>query len=158
MEQAITKDLEGPRFEEFGPLVIAGLGETYKAAGGAAIPAQWQRFVPYLGRIPGQRGGMTYGVICNGDHAGNWDYICGVEVADSSNQPAEFSRVTLPQKKYAVFSHRGHISTIRGTWDGIWGQWAPTAGMRIASAPRFERYSESFDPTGMGGVEIWIPL
>jgi AraC family transcriptional regulator len=102
---------------------------------------------------------MTYGVICNSDQAGNWDYICGVEVDDSSNHPTEFSRVTLPKKKYAVFSHRGHISAIRGTWDGIWGQWAPKSEIiRIANAPRFERYSESFDPAGIGGVEIWIPV
>ena len=54
-------------------MLIAGLSETYNSAGGAAIPAQWQRFMPYLGRIAGQRGGKTYGVICNGDQAGNWD-------------------------------------------------------------------------------------
>jgi len=79
-------------------------------------------------------------------------------VDDSANHPAEFRRVTLPKKKYVVFSHGGHISTIRDTWDGIWSKWAPKAGVRIANAPRFERYSESFDPAGIGGVEIWIPL
>jgi AraC family transcriptional regulator len=54
MEQIALPDLEAPRFEEFGPLLVAGLSETYNAAGGAAIPAQWQRFVPHLG---GSRGG-----------------------------------------------------------------------------------------------------
>jgi AraC family transcriptional regulator len=29
----------------------------------------------------------------------------------------------------------------------------------MVNAPNFERYAEDFDPnTGMGGVEIWIPI
>jgi AraC family transcriptional regulator len=35
----------------------------------------------------------------------------------------------------------------------------PQAGLKVASAPCFERYTEKFNPkTGMGGMEIWIPL
>jgi AraC family transcriptional regulator len=58
-----------------------------------------------------------------------------------------------------VFSHREHISSIRRTMNTIWNQWLPASGHVPADAPHFERYSEQFDPvTGMGGVEIWLPL
>jgi AraC family transcriptional regulator len=58
-----------------------------------------------------------------------------------------------------VFTHDGHISTIRGTWKSIWSQWLPGSGHKLADAPFFERYGEAFDPrTGSGGFEIWIPL
>jgi len=53
----------------------------------------------------------------------------------------------------------GHISGIRGTWATIWNKALPESGYQLADAPDFERYDENFDPrTGMGGVEIWIPI
>jgi AraC family transcriptional regulator len=125
-----------------------------------AIPSLWQRFVPHIGNIPGQRGGTTaYGVRHNVDDEGNFDYLAGVEVADFSGLPADFGRVRIAAQKYAVFSHREHVSTIRRTINTIWSNWLPESGHEVADAPDFERYGESFDPRiGMGGVEIWIPI
>jgi AraC family transcriptional regulator len=148
--------LAPPRTEVFGPLLIAGLSERYTDSTSAGIPAQWQRFAPYIGHIPAQVGSVAYGVVCNTDDQGNTEYICGVEVSGFSQLPAEFARLRLPARKYAVFFHAAHISTIRATWSVIWNQ---RSEIRIADAPSFERYPESFNPmTGMGGVEIWVPL
>ena len=60
---------------------------------GAGIPNQWQRFHQSVDNIPGRIGKVAYGVCCNGDDAGNFDYIAGVEVSDFSDLPREFSRV-----------------------------------------------------------------
>ena len=159
MDETLVADLEPPRYETGRPLLIAGLGERYGWETTAGIPAQWQRFAPHIGSIPGQVGNSTYGVCCNGDDEGNFDYIAGVEVADFSTLPAEFSRVRIPAARYAVFSHREHISTIRRTVATIWNKWLPESGHDVADAPNFERYGETFDPrTGMGGLEIWVPL
>ena len=124
----------------------------------AGIPAQWQRFGPHIGHIPAQVGGITYGVVYNGDGAGNIDYLCGVEVSDPAKVPAEWSQLRIPEQKYAVFTHREHISAIRRTWFSIY-KWLAEAGYKTAGAPEFELYPESFNPmTGLGGVEIWIPI
>ncbi len=48
---------------------------------------------------------VAYGVCCNGDDAGNFDYIAGVEVADFSDLPREFARVRIPAQNYVVFTH-----------------------------------------------------
>jgi DNA-binding response OmpR family regulator len=58
-----------------------------------AVGPHGDRFVPYLGTIPGQIGNVTYGVICNTDEAGSIDYICGVQVREFPSQPAEFARL-----------------------------------------------------------------
>jgi AraC family transcriptional regulator len=159
MDETLIPDLKPTRFENGKPLLIAGLGERYTWETSKAAPAQWQRFVPYLGNISRQLGRARFGVACNGDDEGNFDYIAGVEVTDFSDLPAEFSRARIGPQKYAVFSHRGHISTIRGTVRTIWSQWLPESGHEVADAPNFERYGEEFDPkTGMGGFEIWIPI
>src|SRR3984893_9421073 len=159
MDSSLTDKIQPPRFETSKPLLIAGLGERYTWEAGAAIPGQWQRFHPSVQNFPGRIGKVAYGVCCNGDDAGNYDYIAGVEVADFSDLPREFSRVRIPEQKYAVFSHSEHISSIRRTVNTIWNHWLPASGMKAADAPNFERYDERFDPlTGDGGLEIWIPV
>ncbi len=159
MDETLIADLKPARFENGRPLLIAGLGERYTSETSKAIPAQWQRFVPYLGNISHQVGRDTFGVSYNGDDEGNFDYIAGVEVTDFSDLPAGFSRVRIGPQRYAVFSHREHISTIRRTIMTIWSKWLPESGHEVADAPNFERYGDEFDPkTGMGGFEIWIPI
>jgi AraC family transcriptional regulator len=159
MNETPLAKLKPARFENGKPLLIAGLGARYNCETSAGIPAQWQRFVPHIGHVPGQVGRVAYGVRCNSDDAGNMDYICGVEVSDFSELPPEMTRVRLSKQKYAVFVHEDHISAIRRTWSTMWNGWLPASGYEIADAPDFERYGEAFDPVrGTGGVEIWIPL
>ena len=159
MDSTLIDNLQPPRFETSKPLLIAGLGERYTWESGAAIPGQWQRFRQAEPDIPGRVGGVAYGVCCNGDDAGNFDYIAGVEVSDFSDLPREFAKVRIPEQRYAVFTHKDHISTIRRTVNTIWNAWLPASDLKAADAPNFERYGEDFDPvTGNGGLEIWLPV
>ena len=159
MDSSLLTTLEPPRFETSRPFLVAGLGERYSCETSAGIPRQWQRFAPYIGSIPGEVPGVFYGVCLNGDDAGNFDYVVGVEVKDFSDLPKDFYRVRVPAQKYAVFSHREHISTIRRTVNTIWNKWLPASGHEIADAPEFERYGPEFDAhTGNGGLEIWLPV
>ena len=159
MDETLLIKLESPRFVSSKRLLLAGLGERYTCDTSAAIPSQWQRFLPHLNQIPGQLGGTAYGVCCNSDAAGNFDYVCGVEVKDFARVSADWSRVRIPELRYAVFHQREHISTIRSTWNTIWNNWLPDSGYEVVDAPNFERYGDDFDSvTGTGGFEIWIPI
>ena len=161
MDSTPATNLQPPRFATAKALLVAGVGERYNHCdnGGANIPNQWNQLQQKVGAIPDRVGNVAYGVCCNGDDSGNFDYIAGVEVADFSDLPREFSRVRIPEQKYAVFTHAEHISTIRRTVSAIWNQWLPQSGLTVADAPNFERYDEKFDPaTGHGGLEIWVPV
>jgi AraC family transcriptional regulator len=159
MDETPLDTLDPPRFADGKAMLIAGLRTRYTQETVAGIPAQWQRFQPYLGNVPGQVGNVAYGVCCNGDDDGNVDYLCGVEVAGFSELPPELDRLRIAAQRYAVFRHAEHISTIRRTWFTIMNAWLPKSGHALADAPEFERYDESFDPaTGQGGLEIWIPI
>ena len=159
MDSTVVDNLQSPRFQTSKAFLVAGIGERYSCENGAGIPGQWQRFHQSVENIPGRVGPVAYGVCCNGDDAGNFDYIAGVEVSDFSDLPREFSRVRIPEQRYAVFTHRDHISTIRRTINTIWNNWLPASGLKAADAPNFERYDENFDPlTGNGGLEIWVPV
>ncbi len=159
MDQSLLTDLEVPRIVDGKPLLIAGISEHYGCETSAAIPAQWQKFLPHFGNVPGQVGRVAYGVVHNGDEEDNFDYVCGVEVTDFSKLPPGFSGVRIPAQKYAVFTHRDHISTIRRTWATIWAKWLPESKYQAVDAPVVERYDENFDSrTGTGGVELWVPV
>ena len=159
MDSSAFDTLSAPRFETGKAFLVAGLGERFNHDNGAGIPGLWHRFHQSVDGIPGRIGTVAYGVCCNGDDAGNFDYIAGVEVADFSDLPREFSRIRIPAQRYAVFSHADHVSTIRRTVNTIWNHWLPASHLKVADAPNFERYGEAFDPlTGNGGFEIWIPV
>ena len=106
MEQNSTVKLDPPRIVEGKALLIAGLNVRNGCANRANIPGQWQSFAPRIGHIPGQIGRTAYGIVYNNDEEGNHDYICGVEVSDFSNLPADLDRLRVPSQKYVVFAHR----------------------------------------------------
>jgi len=138
-------------------LLIFGLGQRYHT--NAAIPSQWDRFVPYLGTIRNQLGKETYGVICNPDDTGSYEYITGVRVSEFPDEPPEFSRLRIPPQTYAVFEHKDHVSSVGTTWQAIWDHAIADAGYRASDGPAFERYGERFDGrTGLGGLELWVPI
>ena len=159
MKNATTIPIAAPRIMKSGALLIFGPSERYQCQNIAGIPSQWNRFIPYLGQIPGKVGHTAYGVIRNSDDAGDFDYICGVEVTEFPSEPIEFARVRLDPRTYAVFEHREHISSIRATFDFIWNHGLPDSGYQTAEAPALEVYGPQFDGrTGLGGLEIWIPV
>ena len=163
MKKSPAAQLEGPRFLDGKALRIAGLREHYTLETMRNIPELWQRFAPHIGNIPGQVGRVAYGLCFNALSPDGIDYLAGVEVSGSSDLPSEFSVANIPAQKYTVFSHREHVSKLYETLDAI-DKWLPGSGLEaacgFAETPSFfERYSEEFDPrTGMGGMEVWIPI
>ena len=159
MTETPTAKLEPPRFENTPALLIAGLGDRFGHDSAAGIPALWQRFNAEVDHMPGKISEVAYGVCFNTDDSGNFDYIAGVQVRDFSDVPKEFARVRIAPHRYAVFTHRDHISTIRTTVTTIWSKWLPASGFQAADAPFFERYGPEFDGrTGLGGFEIWLAV
>jgi hypothetical protein len=80
------------------------------------MPAEWQRFAPHIGKIPGQLGWVAYGLCFNALSPDGIDYLGGVEVSSSSSLHGEFSVATIPAQKFAVFQH---VSRLRETLDAI---------------------------------------
>jgi AraC family transcriptional regulator len=168
MSQATLKkspemQLEPPRFENSKPLWIAGFRQHFTSETMKDMPSLWQRFVPHIGSIPGQVGRVAYGLCFNAQSPDGMDYMVGVEVSSTSHHREEFNVICIPAQKYAVFSHREHVSKLRETLEAV-DKWLPGSGLQIACGTAdgpdfFERYSEEFDPrTGMGGMEVWVPI
>lgn len=151
-------ELEGPRFERGQPMQMVGLSERYTFETRHRIPEQWKRFVPRIGEIPNRIGQDLFSVVSIAERG--FDYMTGVYISDFSGLPVGFARISVPARRYAVFAHRGPVSTITETFDAIWHRWLPKSGLEIDGPPQItEVYGESFDPkTGSGGFEIWIAI
>ena len=106
-----------------------------------------------------RRDGIPIGVNYGADDDGQFQYMCGAEVHRFGERRREFSQLEIPPRQYAVFEHRGHVSTISETYRNIWNEGMPAAGLAVADAPVIERHNPAFDPrTGEGGLTLWIPL
>ena len=98
-------------------------------------------------------------MIANFDEENSFDYLTGVEVARFQDLPAGFVTIRLPERKYVVFTHQGHVAAVPNSMREIWTHWLPKSGHQIADGPFFERYVDRFNPrTGSGAIELWLPI
>jgi AraC family transcriptional regulator len=151
-------DLQPVRYEDGRPMLLGGLRRKHTFASmGKDMPRQWEDFTK-LGRLPGQVGDTTYGVICGGDpKTQTMEYMCAVEVESFDALPKDLGRMRVPAVRYAVFLHEGNVATIQETWREIFSNWLSRSGTQSAETPDFEVYDERFDAeTGDGGVELWV--
>lgn len=157
-------DLAQPRFVDRGALTVAGFFRDYKPDGLGQIPLQWNALQQQLqlvsGRVGGDAFGVWYGVLNGG---GAFHYLSGVAVGEYAPVHPQFSRASIAAQHYAVFEHRGSPQEIRKTMDAILGQWLPKSGRTLVRGDEntpdfFERYSEEFNSTGSGQIEIWVPI
>ena len=112
-----------------------------------------------MGKVPSQIGEETYGVCCNPDGEGGFEYIAGVAISKLDDLPERYRWIELQEQSYAVFEHHGPLDTLAQTFQAIWKQWLPQSGYAAVDAPEFERYSADFNPdAGTGRVEIWLPI
>lgn len=151
--------LSEPRFETRAAFVIAGLGERFTFDKNEGIVGLWQAFAPRMGRVANQVSSESYGLCCNPEEDGSFEYIAGVEVSGINGLSPELRYFKVPTQRYGVLRHLGHVSTIHQTFFTIFNYWLPESGYPLADAPEFEQYSADFDPSlGQGYVDIWVPL
>jgi AraC family transcriptional regulator len=157
--RARTLGLNAPNFVDASESLVAGLNQSYTMETRIAIPQQWARFVPMADEFPCAQDKPFYGISWNIKPECGFDYLTGFEVAGETELPAEFTTLKLDARRYAIFAHTGHVSALPQTIDTILTKWASESGLEIAKALCLERYTGEFDPqTGMGGMEVWIPL
>lgn len=157
----VTGRLPPPVVVRHAELHLAGIGRRFPVSDLAGIPSIWQELHTHDGAIPGRRGRTAYGVVSDMSAAGaDYQYLAGVEVVPGTDVRKPLQRIVLPAQRWAVFQHRGHITTIAGTVRRIFARALPEAGLTPGDTPDLlEVYPESFDPwSGTGGLELWLPL
>jgi len=151
--------LAPPRVVEQDLLRVVGLSEPCSFETTIRIPAQWQRFMPYYDAIPAKADPIPVGVSGAADEDGAFQYTCAVEVSRFGDCPEGLLQLEIAARRYAVYEHRGHVSTIYESYSAIWNEALAEGGFTMAEAPHLERHNPTFNPrTGEGGLTLWIPL
>jgi AraC family transcriptional regulator len=162
-----TLDMTASRQPTLRPPVLRALQEQtfavlsgrFSWAGMRDIPALWRRFMEFYPAIKDKLDPAPWAVVSPPDDDGAFDYACAVVVPPASALPPGLGRVHVDAHRYAVFTHEGHVSLIRGTYDEIWNRALSASGWTLANGPVLESHRTGFDPrTGEGGLEIWVPV
>lgn len=87
-------------------------------------------------------------------------YFIGVEASSFDEIPEGMTTKILKGGKYAVFTHRGKVDTLRMTYDYIWGTWLICSGIELDQRDDFELYNERFLGIDKEDsvIEIYIPI
>ncbi len=135
-------------------MLLGGLRRRHSfTAAETSLAEQWRQFVSQ--EVPGRVGSNLYGVMCGTDSSG-FEYMCGVEVESFAGLADGTGRMRVPAQRYAVFTHPGNASTLRSTWQQIFG-WLASSSYASAHKPDFEVYGAGGDPlTASDGIEVWV--
>jgi AraC family transcriptional regulator len=156
---ASVKEAIEPRIEKLGALTVVGLSRQQNLANAQAIPGQRLQFMTRYEEIDNKAETIPVSVTTDMDGEGNFSYLTGVVVSPAGTPPKGLVVQSIPAQTYAVFTHSGHTSEIPKTYAAIWDQWVPQSGKVVSDGPWLEKHLPTFNPrTGLGGIEIWIPV
>lgn len=149
-----------PRTTRLERLHLVGLSAPCSYRESINIPAQWQRFMTdYYFDIPRRVERMPIGMCAAPDEEGSFRYVCAAEVEAFEERDPNLVYTVIEAGPYAVFEHNDHVSGILDTYSAVWNEALPKLARRVANGPVLEFHNSAFDPgTGLGGVQIWIPL
>ena len=159
MKKDMIVDVPAPRIEERPGFRVIGMGLDCSFEEVARIPQVWAQFGARAEEIEDVVPGVGYGLCCPADERGHFRYVAGIEAAASAPVPDGMEAVIVPDDRYAVFMHSGHISDMPKTVYTIWNKTMPEADLSPSGGIEIELYDQRFDPqTGRGSVEVWVPI
>ena len=139
------------RYEHLNQVTVLGIEVITTIQGGKNhkdCPALWEKLCPMLAShnisFEGKR---TFGIsYCLPDDPVHFRYVAGVEYWKGDIVPEGMKVYTIPESRYAVFTHVGSVATIGYTFDLIHRDWDVITGGKKAKDYEFELYNEDFRP------------
>lgn len=88
-----------------------------------------------------------------------FEYIVGVMVEDVGELAEGYVSKAVPAQKYAVFTHKGALETLKDTFNFAYSTWLPNSGFELGDGPDLEWYDERFkDFAPDSEFDIMIPI
>ncbi len=156
-----------PRIAELGKIHVAGIcGQT--STDNNVLPDLWLRLTEYSRLIPGSSAARRIGICesdrtsvqVSGDGTISFLEFVGIEVDECRRLPDGMIKKTIPDGRYAVFTHKGKVADLLKTYDYIWGSWILSSRETLDEREDFEVYDERFlgadDPQSQ--IDIYIPV
>ncbi len=98
----------------------------------------WGSFREVVSKIRNRKGENAFGIYeeyMEQDGKVGFSYICSVGGSNLEGTPDGMVTRIIPEHLYAVFKHKGDISTLPETLKYIWGSWLPKSGYDYEETP-----------------------
>jgi predicted transcriptional regulator YdeE len=126
------------------PIQCAGLSADLEMPRDKArIPALWAKLQSRMSEI-NHISGPAMGIVARSSEARFIRYSACFQVSNTQDLPEGLEVVTVPEGNYVEFIHRGPVSTLFQTCDGIYRFWLPRSGYSAGNGPMLEIYPENF--------------
>lgn len=156
-----------PKIVEKDVILMVGL-RHYGSNQNREIPDLWHTFLQRADEIRHLGDPTHYYGLCTCPKAEiakeasdtPFEYVAGREVTRFDDIPKDMVTRELPAATYAVFTHKGPLSSLDQTQAYVYGTWAKENAGRLEGDYDFEFYDENFDPAGSEDSEmtIYIPI
>jgi len=129
------------------------------------ISELWTKFnhrIHALGGLKNETGEAAIG-LCVGPAEeygdSSFEYVAGFPVTKVEDVPEGFVVRDVPEYTYAVFAHKGDLSSLGKTYEYIYECWLPQSGYQLADRIDFEYYNEEFKNFAPDSVfYIYVPI
>ncbi|WP_436908234.1 GyrI-like domain-containing protein [Halosimplex marinum] len=149
-------DTDEPETERHGDFTVAGVAHRGTDVDEAAL---WDSIDDYADDLDDAAVGTDrYAVMFDVDaDSGEFTYVAGREVADTSDLSPELTAVEIPQAAYAVLEpdHESVEEMVREIHEE---ELRDDDRGDDVHAPVFERYDSDRDPTTVADREIYVPV
>ena len=111
------------------------------------LPRLWSEFLSRESEVQNHQQGTGYGIIhAESESDELLTYMAGFAVADETPVPEGMNEWHLPSSRYAVFEHKGNVSTLDNTVNYIYSNWLLGAGKVHSGQPDLEIYGDDYIP------------
>ena len=164
-----AEDLRAAKIEQVKEFSIIGIeartNNAREMSGNGIIGKQWSRFYQerLLEKIPNKIDSTVYAVYTDysSDRNGDYAFVIGAKVRDTSQIPSGMVAKKIPQGKYAVFTTAkgAGAKVVPETWQRVWDleDKAQLGGHRAYKAD-FEAYNQPSQDPQNSQVDIYVGL
>jgi AraC family transcriptional regulator len=120
--------------------------------------ALWKKFMERLGEIKHRKGTLFYGAsFVTGECS--FRYMAAVEVENFEDIPEGMVKATAPPEKYAVWTHKGRLETLKNTYGYLYEKGMPESGLKQKKDFWLEMYDERFkEDSDDSEMDLYIPV
>lgn len=130
----------------------------------AVIPTLWEIFNSNIKNIDNKKSSVCLGIYepvpeFYRQKDGELVYTACTEVEKIDSIPKGMIARTIPDGKYAVFTHKGKLINLENTIRYIYGSWFNNSNYHIDNRPEFELYDQRFNPVSDDSeFDIYVPI
>lgn len=157
LQRGVTMEPKIVELEGFTVVGIKYVGDNKNQE----IPQMWGEFNKISDRIKNIKKNSPALGVCSmipGEKE-KFEYMAGFMVDKVEDLSKDFVSKEVKSQKYAVFTHKGSLETLKDTFSYAYSTWLPNSGYELGDAPDLEWYDERFKNFAPDSeFDIMIPI